>query len=398
MGGRDLERDMDANIHSGRGKRGEDTAERACASWQPMLTLLAAGEELDPAEQNRLAAHLACCVACSAALARERELLSHLAAHREEPDAALLASCRAGLADALDREEERGWLRRTFGLLLPASWLSPRPAWSAAVLLLIGFSAGFFGPRLLPYRVPAAHPAPGNAAAPSSANPASGNAGAALNATNTGPTSASPRPADTRGSAGSPPAGLDVRPADVAAIRVLPPAEQALPGLPRIELQLRARQPVTLEGTVDDADVKSALLDIVRHTDRYDQAVRLNAVALLSACNSDPEVRAALCRAARKDRNPAVRLKALESLGDSDPQDIVRQTLLDALSADDNLNVRIGAIDALRDMTARGQLVSDARTLGVLRDRMQRDPNAYIRLQSAAAIRALSSGPSASGP
>ena len=64
-----------------------------------------------------------------------------------------------------------------------------------------------------------------------------------------------------------------MRPADVAAIRVLPPAEQ---GLPRIELQLRARQPVTLEGTVDDDDVKSALLDIVRHTDRYDPGVRLD--------------------------------------------------------------------------------------------------------------------------
>ena len=93
-----------------------------------------------------------------------------------------------------------------------------------------------------------------------------------------------------------------------------------------------------------------------------------------------------------------MRLKALEALGDADPQDIVRQTLLDALSADDNLNVRIGAINALRDMTARGQMVSDARTLAVLRDRMQRDPNAYIRLQSAAAIRALSPGPSGNGP
>ena len=37
-------------------------------------------------------------------------------------------------------------------------------------------------------------------------------------------------------------------------------------------------------------------------------------------------------------------------------------------------------------------------TLAVLRDRMQRDPNAYIRLQSAAAIRALSPGPSGNGP
>ena len=95
---------MDANIHSEPGKRGQDMAGEPCASWLPMLTLVAAGEELDPAEQDRLAAHLAGCAACSAVLDRERELLALLAAHREEPDAALLASCRAGLADALDRD------------------------------------------------------------------------------------------------------------------------------------------------------------------------------------------------------------------------------------------------------------------------------------------------------
>ena len=50
---------MDANIHSEPGKRGQDMAGEPCASWQPMLTLVAAGEELDPAEQDRLAAHLA---------------------------------------------------------------------------------------------------------------------------------------------------------------------------------------------------------------------------------------------------------------------------------------------------------------------------------------------------
>jgi hypothetical protein len=385
---------MDENIHSGHGKRDEDVATQPCASWQPMLTLLAAGEELDPAEQDRLAAHLAGCAACSAALVRERELLALLAAHREEPDAGLLASCRAGLSDALDREEERGWLRRTLGLLLPASWLSPRPAWSAAILLLIGFSAGFFGPRLLRHPVPAAPAAPGNAAVHPSANANAGNAGAPLSANNASPTSTAPSAADTVNS-GSAPTRLDVRPADVAAIRVLPTAEQ---GLPRIELQLRARQSATLEGTVDDDDVKSALLDIMRHTDRYDQAVRLNAVGLLSACSSDPEVRAALCRTVRTDRNPAVRLKALESLGDADSQDIVRQTLLDALSGDDNLNVRIGAINTLLNMTARGQMASDPRALAVLRDRMQRDPNAYIRMQSAAAIRAISTGSSSNGP
>src|SRR5581483_10479068 len=63
-----------------------------------------------------------------------------LSEHRVEPDAALLANCRARLEEALDREEEGGWLRRRFGVFLPANWLSPDPAWSAALLVMIGFS------------------------------------------------------------------------------------------------------------------------------------------------------------------------------------------------------------------------------------------------------------------
>jgi len=66
---------------------------------------------------------------------------------------------------------------------------------------------------------------------------------------------------------------------------------------------------------------------------------------------------------------------------------MVRQTLLEALVDDHNPGVRIEAVNALREMAARGQMDSDDHTLDVLRERMQKDPNTYIRLQSAAAIR-----------
>lgn len=376
---------MNEDIHSRRKLRDEDMPAQPCVPWQPLLTLFAAGGELDPAEQERLTAHLAGCASCAAALERETELLALVAARREEPDAALLAACRSGLSDAFDCEEERGWLRRTFALLLPESWLSPRPAWSAAILVMIGFAAGFFGPRFL--RHPVAPRSLDNVAVHSGSSASGANVGGALNAGNANQTSNASGGADTGGPAGSAPMALDVRSADVAAINVLPSGGSERP---RVELQLRARQPVTLEGTVDDDDVKSALLDIVRHADLYPQDVRLDAVGLLGACNGDPEVSAALCRAVRTDRNPAVRMKALEALGGADPQDIVRQTLLDALAGDDNPAVRIEAVNALRDIAARGRLVPDARALAVLRDRMQRDPNADVRLQSAAAIRALS--------
>jgi HEAT repeat protein len=83
-----------------------------------------------------------------------------------------------------------------------------------------------------------------------------------------------------------------------------------------------------------------------------------------------------------------VRLRALEALRGFEQDDNVRQTLLDALLEDSNPGVRVEAINALRGLAEKGTL-DDPRLVNVLRDRMQRDPNNYIRMQSAAAIRQL---------
>ena len=357
-------RDFDSNSSA-------DTsgANDSCAEWQPLLMLYAASGELEPAEQERLSAHLAHCAACSQSLERERELLALLAGNRIEPDAALLGSCRANLADALDREEEGGWLHRTFGVLLPANWLAPRPAWSAAVLLIIGFSVGILAPRLLRHQATTAQPQiPGSEVATT----------AGTNSDATAP--------DTGALANFAPSSLDLRTADVAGINVLSSGGGEPP---RVELQLRSQQPVTLRGTVDDGDVKSVLLGVLGSGERFCPDVRLDAVDLLRACNSDPEVRAALCHTVHTDRNAAVRMKALEALDGTGSQDLVRQTLLDALVDDDNPGVRVEAVNELRDVAAKGRGASDDRMREVLRERMEKDPNAYIRLQSAAAIRDL---------
>lgn len=336
----------------------EDATNRTCGDYHPLLMLSAAGGELESAEEAQLAAHVANCSACTAALEREREVLGFLTAHRSEPGATLLASCRASLDDALDREEERGWLRRVLGLRLPSNWLSPRPAWSAAMLLIVGFAVGVAAPRLV--RRPAGGVSSRNSSADSAAN-----------ATPT--TSGNPAPA-----------GFDLHSADVAGISVFPSGGD---GLPRVQLQLKSQQPMTVEGTVDNDDVKGVLLNVLGGGERYCPDVRLDAVECLRTRSSDPEVRSALCRAVRSDRNAAVRLKALEALNGAGSQEMIRQTLLDALVEDQNPGVRIEAINALRDMAAKGQMDSDGRTLDVLRERMRKDPNTYIRLQSAAAIR-----------
>jgi HEAT repeats len=292
-------------------------------------------------------------------LAQEEEVLAIIAEHRNDPDAAELANCRASLQDALDREEEGGWLRRTVGSLLPSSWLAPRPAWSAAMLLVIGFTVGVLGPRLL--RHPAAPATPENAA------------------TNVA-TSGTP---NANSPAEFPLSRLDFHPADVAGMNVFPSGNA---GPARVELELKAQQPVTVQGTVYDDDVKDVLLDVLGSGDRVCPDMRLDAVECLRSRSNDPEVRSALCHAVHVDHNAAVRLKALAALEGSEEQDLVRQTLLDALVNDQNPGVRIEAVNALRNMAAKGHAFSDDHMRAVLRDRMHKDPNTYIRLQSAAAI------------
>ncbi len=338
--------------------RDENISMESCGDWQSLLTLFAAGEELDPSDHAKLAAHLASCTACASSLKEERELLAILAENRCEPDSTLLAACRADFSDALDREDDRGWLRKGLGWILPENWLTPSPAFSAAVLLLVGFGVGVFAPRLFRRAAPAVtvNDAVSNPAPPITANLSSSEA--------TVPTT------------------LDLHSADVAGINVVPTAE----GPARVELQLNAQQPVTVRGTVDDDDVKAVLLDVLAKGDRVCPDIRLQAVECLRSQSNDPDVRAALCNAVHKDHNAAVRLKALEALDDSDSQEMVRQTLLDALVDDDNPGVRVEAVNALRNMAAAGHMESDDRTLSILRDRMQKDPNTYIRLQSAATI------------
>jgi hypothetical protein len=357
---------------------------QGCADWQPLLSLYVAGDELDAAQQDSVRQHLNGCASCSAEVAKEQELLGMLAEHRVEPDAALLASCRAGLQDALDREEEGGWLRRKFGALLPSNWLSPEPVWSAALLVMIGFSVGLFGPRYLEQsaRKPgAAHnPAmavqkPGPAVEEAANEPVNNPVNNPVNDPGVGENSPT-----------SELSSLDLHTADVAGINVIPAGGDAPP---QVELQMRERKPITVQGTVADNNVERVLLYILRNNQRYDPDVRLNAVDLLRARNSDPDVRAALCRAVQTDQNAAVRLKALEALNGGESQEIVRNTLLGALVDDTNPGVRVEAINSIRAMAAKGQVASDEHMLAVLRDRMEHDPITYIRLQSAAAIRDL---------
>jgi hypothetical protein len=354
---------------------GEDHNLGACEEFEERRILFAAGD-LDPAEATDLTEHLQHCNACNEALSEDAALLRCISEQREEPDAALLASCRASLVDALDQQEEGGWLKRALGWVLPSSLLSPRPAFSAAMMLVIGFSVGLFGPKLLKSKAAPAKPA----ASPATALTASSGTEPAAFESN-------PPATDANLNSNTPLSRLDVYNATVAGISVYPagPSEP-----PQVQVQMRTEQPVTIRGSVNDSDVKHALINVLRNNQRFDPDMRLDAVDLLRVRGDDPEVRAALCQAVHTDQNAAVRLQALQALTESaGAPDQVRQTLLDALVNDQNPGVRVEAMNSLRDMAEQGRIESDSKMLDVLRTRMQKDPNTYIRLQSAATLRDL---------
>lgn len=322
-----------------------DKPSGGCPEYEEQIMLHAA-EELEGAEKDAFEEHLDACTRCMAAVDAERRLAEVAVRGRLEPSPALLASCRNRFEDSLDEMDTRPLFKRWAEAFFPAHWMAMYPAASVAALLLIGFSVGMTVP---------------------------------WHSQRQGTTS------PIRES-GMLPAGLDsaaLQSANVSGINWTP-SENNQP--PQIVIQLNTQRPQTVEGTVNDSEVKRVLLYVLHNGHRFCPDVRINAVELLRERASDPDVEHALSQAALNDRNPAVRLKALEALTTGKPDDTSIQTMLQALTKDTNMGVRVEAINALRAASEQGGLLADPHALSVLQQTMRSDPNTYIRLQSAAAI------------
>jgi len=330
------------------------------------FAILYACDELDPAVRAALEAHTAKCSVCAAVVSREAGLHQEIASFDQPADTLdrsglLLAQCRSELAEALDDEQARanqpGW-RAVFS---PVAWwiglrdtLVYHPAMSMAALVVAGFLAGVLGQRL-------------RVTSPASPRPVM-------------TVSAAPRLTEQQlQSAGS---------ANVA--WVTPSGSRT----PTVQVQLMSQAPMNIEGAPDDADVQRALTYVLANGQRFDPGVRMDSLEVLRTRCADPEVRRAVCTAALSDHNPGVRMKALEALQGFERDSTVRQTLMGALQNDDNSGVRVEAINllinALRAEKSSG--AADPNILAVLGDRLRKDPNNYVRLQSAAALRQLDGG------
>jgi hypothetical protein len=352
----------------------------SCADVAPLLVFYACSE-VDAQEREEIDAHLAACAVCAKQLDEELTFQTAFcgasqAADQLDPSGALLAQCRSELSEQLDDLSAPpvrphwvpfGWVRR---------WMALRPAWSAAFLILLGLGVGI---QMSPWF------------AARDGGSASGNEmDQAVNVMST------PRLTDE-----------DLSKMAVAGINFSPAADAA-PGT--LQLQVRTEQPMEVVGNVDDADVRRVLTYVVANGERFDPGVRLDCLDALRTRTGDAEVRSALLAAARKDQNPAVRMKALEALRDSADDQAVRETLLETLRHDANPGVRVEAVNLLvrslegeslegADVSVEPQTPeagalsgppSVERVVRALEDLQRRDPNRYVRLRSAAALRQIS--------
>lgn len=349
-----------------------------CSEVGPLLVFYAC-DEIDSHEREQIEAHLAACSSCAEQLREEQEMQTALMsafqpADQIDPSGALLAQCRSELSELLDdlsspplREHWTpfGWARR---------WMALRPVWSAACLVLVGLAIGTQVALWLPGR--------------DAGNSSAVNVHAAPPLTNE-----------------------DLAKMAVAGVNFAPSADSSSG---TVQLQVRTEQPLVISGSVDDADVRRVLTYVVANGERFDPGVRLDCLDALKTRTADQEVRHALVAAARKDQNAAVRMKALEALRDSTGDEAVRDALLEALHHDANPGVRVEAVNLLvRSLSGQAlpplsplsappepgpapeiasQIPPDPSVERVIRalEGLQRgDPNRYVRLRSAAALRQI---------
>jgi hypothetical protein len=341
-----------------------------CSDVAPLLVFYVC-DEVNATERAQIEAHLAACPACAAQLNEEDSLHAALAesarpADQLDPSGILLAQCRSELSETLDdlaappmQENWRpfGWMRQ---------WMALRPALSGAFLILFGLALGTQLPQWL----------------------ATNNVGnSSAQAMNIRP---SPRLTDDQLSRMA-----------VAGIN-FSPSSDSMPGT--VQVQLSAEQPMTLSGSLDDPDMVRVLTLTVENGDRSDAGVRIDCLEALKARVQDLQVRQALLAAARKDQNPAVRIKAIESLRDSAMDETVRVAMLDALEHDTNPGVRVEAVNLLvrslekvtpsnsDEAPEASSLPADPsleRVVHALEGMQRHDPNVYVRLRSAAALRQI---------
>lgn len=310
-------------------------------------------DELDEDRCEALEQHLESCAACAATVAGERQLLAALrTAAPADPSPEVLAQFRMELFEKIEQAGMPGFWTRLGTVLWPrgwrwsfSGWMMTHPALSAVALVMFGVALGGILPRL----------------------------GAGLS--------------DTTVDASAPGTMQVTEAATAPQVDILNVTGIDVAG-GQLEVRGNRETPQTVTMNLEDPEARDLLMRLIQNGQRFTADTRMKSVEALQGLAGNQDVRQSLCNAARNDRNPAVRLRAIEALKGLGEHEMVQQTILEALLRDENPGVRIEAVNALREMV-ESAATPDRELMRVLRERMVKDPNTYIRLQSAAAVRSV---------
>jgi hypothetical protein len=316
-----------------------------CKEFEEYLTLDLYGD-LPPEQRAAYEAHLAGCVHCQATREEVRGLHEVLAQRpRIEPSPDFLVECRQALSEALDRERLgwRGLIQEWLPFLqLPPQRVAPRVAFALS-LIVFGFGLGW---TLRPRAARVVPSGLGNVTTSSLAD------------------------ADFE----------NMRINDIS--RVAPD-----PKTGDVRITMDAQRRVSLEGSLDDPRIQQLLVYAVKS---YDNAgIRRDTLDALRARTKSPNVRAALLYTMEHDSNAGNRLAALDAVRGMEGGDDLQQSLIEVLEHDKNMGVRVESVDVLVDQAEKEG--RDETVLSALERLATSDPNRYVRLKCASALRKLGS-------
>jgi hypothetical protein len=311
-----------------------------CKDFSENVALLTY-DELQGAERAACEAHLAACSSCQGLLEESRRLQALLSERvSPEPTAELLVRCRQTLDEALDREQ-MGW-RAALREWLPALGIvRPSAALAALTLAVLGFGLGWtLRPRA---RVPIQ--GAGNAISPASTT--------------------------------------DLGDARISGISQVSPD----PETGGVRITLNAERRMTLEGSLDDENVRKVLVYALKSYNN--PGIRVDTLEALRASGNNPSVQPELLDTLRHDPNLGVRLEALKAVRRMNWSAEVRQALLDVVHQQrSNQGLRGAVVDELVKHAVKDK---DEVALSELEQLAANDPNDYVRMKSLRALVALGS-------
>jgi len=309
-----------------------------CEDFNENLPLLMY-DELRVADRAACEAHLAACSNCQGLLEgsrRLRGLLNERTSREPAPD--LLVRCRQALDEALDREQMgwgaalREWLPR-LGIVRPAGALA------ALTLVVLGFGLGW---TLRPRR---------GVLVPDREKDLS--------------------QASTMGLGDARISGIS---------QVLPD-----PKTGGVRITLNAERRMTLEGSLDDDNVRKVLVYALNSYDN--PGIRVDTLEALRGSSNNPSVQPELLHTLTNDPNLGVRLEALKAVRRMNWNPEVRQALLDVVhQAKANQGLRGAVVDELVKHAVKDK---DVVALSALEQLAANDPNDYVRVKSLRALVAL---------